>query len=149
MKFFPILIASFFFFLSMARSQDLSVERKATIESFIAALFRDNKSQQFIIHNYVYIPQDDTISLQEKERFIMNTMDALKKKHSNLTSTTGYKIVSYDEFDGEKKLFSSPTQDIAILTMQDKPVIYFYFVKDRIYSFTLMEKGKYGYFIVL
>jgi hypothetical protein len=121
----------------------------ATIESFITALFRDNKSQKFIIENYMYLPLNDTIPLKEKENFIGNLIDTLKKNHIGIFSSPGYKIVSYDEFKGEKKMFSDSLEDIAIVTVHNTPVIYFYFYEDRIYSFTLIGKGSENYFITI
>ncbi|MBG6236043.1 hypothetical protein IWX76_002624 [Pedobacter sp. CAN_A7] len=149
MKYCCTFIASLFFFLNVAKSQDLPVKRIATIESFITALFRENKSQKFIIKNYMYLPSNDTTSLKKKERFISNSLDSLKKRHNSLVFSPGYKIVSYVKFKGEKKMFSESLQDIAIITVHDKPVIYLCFYDDKIYSFTLIKKGKYSYFIIV
>lgn len=151
MKYFSLFVLSFFFSLNIAKSQDLSVNRIAKIESFIAALFRDNKSQKFIIENYMYMPLNDTIPLEKNERFISSTIDSLKKTHSGLVSSP-YKIVSYKGFKGDKTTFSGSAddlEDIAIVTVHNKPVIYFYFHEDKIWSFTLIGKGKYSYFITL
>jgi hypothetical protein len=133
-----LFIVSFFFSLNIAKSQNLSVKRMATIESFMTALFRDNKSQKFIIENYMYLPLNDTIPLKKKENFISNLIDTLKENHIAIFSSPGYKIVSYVEFKGEKKMFSNSLEDIAIVTAHNKPVIYFYFYEDKIYSFTLI-----------
>lgn len=76
-------------------------------------------------------------------------IDTFKKTHSGVVSSPGYKIISYDEFKGEKKMFADPTHDIGVLTVRNKPVIYFYFHEYRIYSFTIMEKGKYSYFLTI
>jgi len=149
MKYCSLFIVSFFFSLNIAKSQDLSVKRIATIESFITALFRDNKSEKFIIENYMYLPLNDTIPLKKKEEFISNLILSLKKTHSGVVSSPGYKIVSYGQFKGEKKMFLDSLQDIAIVTVHNKPVIYFYFYEDKIYSFTLIGKGKENYFLVI
>lgn len=149
MKYCYLLISSLLLFLNPVKSQDVPFKRKATIESFINAVFRDNKSPQFIMENYMYLPLNDTISSKKIEEFNSNLIDALKKKHSGGVSSSNYKIVPYGQFKGEKKLFSGSSQDIVILTVQNKPAIYFYFYEDKISSFTLMEKGKYGYFIML
>jgi hypothetical protein len=101
------------------------------------------------MENYMYLPLNDTISSKKIEEFNSHLIDALKKKHSGGVSSSNYKIVPYGQFKGEKKLFSGSSQDIVILTVQNKPAIYFYFYEDKISSFTLMEKGKYGYFIML
>lgn len=151
MKYSCLIIVSFFFSLNIAKSQTLSVKRIATIESFITALFRDNRSQKFIIDNYMYLPLNDTIPLKKKEQFISSTIDSLKKNHSGLVSSP-YKIVSYNEFKGEKKMFSGPAEDlkdIAIVTLHHKPVIYFSFREDKIWSFTLIRKGSENYFLVI
>jgi len=149
MKYCSLFIVSFFFSLNMAKSQNLSVERMTTIESFITALFRDNKSQKFIIENYMYLPLNDSITLKTKEYLIGHLIDTLKKNHIGIVSSNGYKIVSYAEFKGEKKLFSDSLENIAIVTVNNKPVIYFYFYEDRIYSFTLIGKGSENYFITI
>lgn len=149
MKYCFILIASSFFSMSVVKCQDLSAERKTTIQSFISALFRDNKSQQFIIENYMYLPWKDTIDSKKKETFVRNSIDSLKKTHSVLLSSPGYEIVSYDQFKGEKSMFSEPTQNIAVVTSQGKPVLYFLFHGDKIHSLTLIQKGKHSYFLVI
>ena len=149
MKYCSFFIVSFIFSFNIAKSQDLSVKRIATIESFITALFRDNKSQKFIIENYMYLPLNDTIPMKKKEEFISNLILSLKKTHSGVVSSSGYKIVSYGEFKGEKKKFSGSTEDIVIVTVQNKPTIYFSFYEDKIHSFTLIEKGKENYFLVI
>ena len=79
MKYCSIFIACFFFSLNVVRCQDLSAKRKTTIQSFITALFRDNKSQQFIIENYMYLPLKDTIDSKKKGIFVSNAIDSLKK----------------------------------------------------------------------
>ncbi|RYF26923.1 MAG: hypothetical protein EOO42_00025 [Flavobacteriales bacterium] len=149
MKYCSLFIVSFFFSLSIAKSQTLSVKRIATIESFMTALFRDNKSQKFIIENYMYLPLIDTISLKKKEEYIGILIDTLKNNYSGVVTSPGYIIASYSEFKGEKKRFSDSLEDIAIVTVHNKPVIYFYFYEDRIYSFTLIGKGSENYFIVI
>ena len=149
MKYCSLFIVSFIFSLNIAKSQDLSVKRIATVESFITALFRDNKSQKFIIENYMYLPLNDTIPLKKKEKFIRNLIDTLKKTHSGVFPLSGYKTVTYGEFKGEKKKFSGSTEDIVIVTVQNKPTIYFSFYEDKIHSFTLIEKGKENYFLVI
>jgi hypothetical protein len=99
------------------------------------------KSPQFIMENYMYLPLNDTISSKKIEEFNSNLIDALKKKHSRGVSSSNYKIVPYGQFKGEKKLFSGLSQDIVILTVQNKPAIYFYFYENKIFSFTLMKKA--------
>jgi hypothetical protein len=148
MKYCFIFIASFFFSLSVVKCQDLSAKRKTSIQSFITALFRDNKSQQFIIENYMHLLLKDTIDSKKKETFVRNSIDSLKKTHSVLLSSPGYEIVSYDQLKGEKRMFSEPTQNIAVVTPHGKPVLYFLFYRDKIHSFMLIQKGKYSYFLV-
>ena len=147
MKYCSICIVSFLFSFNIAKSQELSSKRKATIESFVTALFRDNKSQKFIIDNYMYLPLNDTIPLKKKEEFISILIDTLKKNYSGIISSS-YEIVSYGEFKGEKKMFSNSLEDIALVTVNSKPVIYFYLYQDRIYSFRLIGKGSENYFII-
>ena len=149
MKYCSLFIVSFIFSLNIAKSQDLSVKRIATVESFITALFRDNKSQKFIIENYMYLPLNDTIPLKKKEEFISNLILSLKKTHSGVFPLSGYETVTYGEFKGEKKKFSGSNEDIVIVTVQNKPTIYFSFYEDKIHSFTLIEKGKENYFLVI
>lgn len=149
MKYCYIFIMSLFVSFNIAKSQDLSAKRIATIKSFTTALFHDNKSPKFIIDNYMHLPLNDTISLQKREGIISILMDSLKKKHIGLVSSSGCKIVSYDKFKGEKKKFSGSSQDIVIVTVHNEPVIYFYFHEDKISSFSIIEKGKYGYFILI
>lgn len=149
MKYCFFFIASFFFSLSVVNCQDLSAKRKTTIQSFITALFRENKSQHFIIENYMYLPLKDTVDSKRTETFVRNSIDSLKKTYSVLLSSPGYEIVSYDQFKGEKCMFSEPTHNIAVVTSQGKPVLYFLFYGDKIHSFTLIQKGKYSYFLVI
>ena len=149
MKYCSLFIVSFFFTLNIAKCQDLSVKRTATIKSFITALFRDNKSNKFIIENYMYLPLNDTMPLKKKEKFVSHLIDTLKKNHSGIVSSPGYDVISYGKFTGEKKMFSDSLEDIVILTIHNKPVIYFYFYEDRIYSFTLIRKGSEHYFVVI
>jgi len=148
MKYCFFFIASFFFSLSVVNCQDLSAKRKTTIQSFITALLRENKSQHFIIENYMYLPLKDTVDSKRTETFVRNSIDSLKKTYSVLLSSPGYEIVSYDQFKGEKCMFSEPTQNIAVVTSHGKPVLYFLFYRDKIHSFMLIQKGKYSYFLV-
>lgn len=148
MKYCFIFIASFFISLNVVKCQDLSARRKTTIQSFITALFRDNKSQQFIIENYMYLPLTDTVDSKRKETFVSISIDSLKKTYSVLLSSPGYEIVSYDQLKGEKSMFSEPTQNIAVVTSHGKPVLYFLFYRDKIHSFMFIQKGKYSYFLV-
>lgn len=134
---------------SLGKAQELFSERNEVIKNFISSVFKENKGSDFVIKNYIYIAPNDTVPLMKRESIIANMVDSLKLKKGKLMASSNYRTFTYDSFKGVKKKFSGDSKDIIIASVNNVPVIYFYFNKDRISSFTIIEKGSYGYFVIL
>lgn len=64
--------------------------------------------------------------------------------------SSGYETYAYNDFEGSKKKFNTDDHsDIMILSVKNKPLIYFYFKKDRIMSFSYIDKGSLSFFITI
>lgn len=134
---------------NLGKAQELFSKRNVIIKDFITSVFKENKDSRFVISNYIYLAPNDTVPLTKRESVIANMVDSLKVKKGKLMASSNYEIFTYDNFKGVKKKFSGASNDIIIASVNNIPVIYFYFYKDRISSFTIIEKGDYGYFVIL
>jgi len=138
-----------FFNPKSTKAQGRTQNKETVIRSFISALFKEKKEPKLIIKDYMNISPCDTVPFYKREEAIINLMDSLKKKVGSLLATKDYKVVGYSDFTGTKKTFSGSTKDIFIVSINKSPIIYFYLEQDKILSFTLIEKGEYGYFILI
>ena len=145
-----IIIVLIVFCGNLVKAQDQFSKRSSTIDAFISAVFKDKKPPGFIIDNYMYLVPHNTTSSMPRERVISNMIDTLVKRNSETLASLDYELFTYDNFKGIKKEFNTDNfNDIMIVSVKNKAIIYFIFDQDRIKSFTTIEKGSLSFFLTI
>lgn len=144
------LIALTFFFNATLKAQVEFSKRSSTIKAFVFDVFKEKKGTGFIIKNYMQLSSDSTLSALKKEGVINAMIDTLVKRNGDLLSSSKYEMFAYNDFNGVKKDFNiNDANDIMILSIENKPIIYFYFIQDKINSFFTIEKGSLSFFVTI
>lgn len=145
-----IILTVFFILIEIAaQAQGTFDNRKSCIRKFIKSAFIDKKDASFIIGNYMYSAPNDTTSRIKKEALIAALLGKLILETGPVINSSDYKISKYAEFAGKKVKFNtSDNKDFVVLSVKNKPIIYFAFKETRIISFYHINKGNLSYFLI-
>jgi c-di-AMP phosphodiesterase-like protein len=136
------------FFLFICNAQKLDTNRGKTINSFIKDILNDKVKNDLIIHKYVKFNGDNSVAFSQRNDLMNHMIDSLRRNYGKLLAKSGKKIVSYENYKGDKQNFGSEENQIEILTQNNVPMLYFYFIDENIASFFYLRKGSIGYFIL-
>lgn len=129
-------------------AQDTHTGKKQVAYQFMEAFFRQQKPASFIIDSFIYLSPADAVSLEKRKQVIAQLLDSLKTEKAHLLQSAAYEIYAYKDFTGSKKQFDEKgTDDILIITVHQRPVLYLYCTNDKIRSFTVMDKPGQAYFL--
>ncbi|TWR30024.1 hypothetical protein FPZ43_09260 [Mucilaginibacter pallidiroseus] len=145
-----IILTAFFILIKIAaQAQGTFDNRKLCIRKFITSAYIDKKDASFIINNYMYSAPDDTIHRKKKEALIAALLGKLISETGSVINSSDYKISKYAEFAGKKVKFNtSDDKNFVVLSVKNKPIIYFAFKGTRIISFYHINKGSLSYFLI-
>lgn len=74
-------------------------------------------------------------------------MKKIKTEKSPLLDLADFYVVSYNEYKGNKVVFSEGTENVFILVSKSNAIMHFSLINDRILSFDYIVKGDEGLFI--
>ncbi len=135
----------------VAESQNKANEM--VISHFVKAVFFEKKTAKFIADNYIYFePINNTkyntkYNTEDRIKILDKHLKKIKKEKTSLINPADFSIVAYNEYNGDKVGFSKTSDNIFILISRNIPVMYFYLINDRIFSFDYFRKGDESLFI--
>ena len=148
-KYNLILILALICMVVHTNAQDVVSKRTAIINGFMNALFNEKKDAAFIVAEFMTLAPNKDFPMDKRITTIQHLLDTLKSNKFLQKDLTNYKVISYDDYDKQKALFSDDQDKILVLDIGGKPVVYFYFNEAKITSFYWIKKGKYAFFIVV
>nr|WP_315149703.1 hypothetical protein [uncultured Flavobacterium sp.] len=119
------------------------------ITHFVKAVFFEKKTTKFIADNYIYFePINNTkYTIDDRIKILNKHLKKIKTEKSPLLDLADFYVVSYNEYKGNKVVFSKGTENVFILVSKSNAIMYFSLINDRILSFDYIVKGDEGLFL--
>lgn len=126
------------------------IDEKLLLTNFVKSVFIEKKSAEFVADNYIYIESinNSKYSIDDRVKILNKHLKKIKKEKSHLIDVKDFSILSYNDYKGDKAIFSKGTENIFILLSKNNIVMYFYLLNDKILSFDYINKGDEGLFII-
>jgi len=119
------------------------------VNNFVKSVFFEKSKAKFIADNYMYFESIDNAkyTIAYRVKILDKHLKKIKKEKSSLIDSANYSIIEYKDYEGTKVTFNKSPDSIFILVSKNNPVMYFYLLNDKIFSFDYILKGDEGLFI--
>lgn len=132
---------------TVAKAQNNKQNWNKNANAFVSSVFLKNRDAKYIMENYMYFEPNEKYTMDYRSKILAERIEQLKKEKLVLFNFKDYSLVPYNDYKGEKVYFSKEGENIIILISNGKPLIYFYYKNDKIFSFEYISKANEGYFI--